>query len=137
MTEAEKRNIFLLVAPPELHHEIDEWSHGEGMSIFVDNQWIGGAVFLDQTNHLVGGMISEVQGLGKWIEVWPELITWAHTVHQEVIMEMREEMVTNLALKLGAFRTFITEKGNYEAHFSKEFTKNFLQNNDLRSLQME
>ena len=133
MTEEEKRNIFLLVAPPELHHEIDQWSHGEGMSIFFDNEWIGGIAFLAETNLLVGGVKPEYVSTGQWIAVWGQLIKWAHSIHTEIIMECANEDVADLFMKLGG-KNKKTRDNCWQVDFTKSYTEEFLQNNDLRSI---
>lgn len=133
MTEEEKQQLFLTVAPADMHNQIDKWKHGEGMSFFINDQWAGGIAFLENTNLLVGGVKPEHMFSGVWIEVWPDLITWAHSIHKELIMYCTDNRVADLVMKLGGKAKTI-HNDRWQVDFSKTHTEEFLKNNDLRSI---
>jgi hypothetical protein len=133
MTEEEKRVLFLTVAPAEIHNQIDEWTHGPGVSFFIDDEWVGGMAFLSETNLLVGGMKAEHQYKGGWLDKWAEAMTWAHSIHTEIIMECANEDIADLFMKLGG-KVKKTHETYWQVDFTKSYTEQFLQNNDLRSI---
>jgi hypothetical protein len=135
MTEEEKQQLFLTVAPADMHDQIDQWKHSDGMSFFINDQWAGGIAFLENTNYLVGGVKSEHMFSGVWIETWPVLITWAHSVHKELIMYCADERVADLVMRLGG-KVKTVHNTRWQVDFSKDYTEQFLQNNDLKSLQV-
>ena len=129
MTEREKQALYVITEDPEQFYTYRSDMIGDGLSIWINDQWIGGLFFKAGTNEVAGGVIPRLQKTGIWIRVWPGLATWAHAVaNGDFVMNCKEEKTADLMIRLGAVdhKTWLPETRQYQVRFVKEQTEEFL-----------
>jgi hypothetical protein len=132
-TEAEKEALYDLLMGDKgirFEHAYHDQMLGDTISIWFDDRWVGGFGFQGTTDNLVGGFIPEIQGTGLWIEVWPDMINWAHEVHPEnILMHCENESIADLMIKMGAINKIHLNPAWTQVTFTKDTTAEFLNNN--------
>jgi len=139
MTEQEKTDLFFIVAPEEFHGEVEGKVFNEGLSMWKnDTTWWGGICFVENSNVLIGGFVpfagkyrsmQESLNMGFWIRHWPEMIEWAHSVHEEIVFNIMNRKVADLLMKVGGYELTEVEQG-YVVLFRKHHTENIIQNRE-------
>lgn len=132
-TNTEKKSLYdiLMVGKTtvgEFSYRDDLLSHM--ISIWFDDRWVGGFGFQGDSNNLVGGFIPEIQGTGLWVEVWPDMISWAHETYQgDITMNCEDEKVADLMIRMGAINKIHINIDSFQVTFNKETTESFLNDN--------
>jgi hypothetical protein len=139
MTTQEKTDLFYIVAPEEFHSEVEGKVFNEGLSMWKnDTTWWGGICFIENSNVLIGGFVpfagkyramQESLNMGFWIRHWPEMIEWAHNIHEEIVFNIVNRKVADLLMKVGGYELTEVEQG-YVVLFRKHHTEETIQNRE-------
>jgi hypothetical protein len=136
MTATEKRNMLDIVVPEEFRSNVEDKVLNDGLSMWKnETTWWGGVCFVENSNVLVGGFVpfagkykamQESLNMGFWIRHWPEMIEWAHTVHEDVVFNTMNKKVADLLMKIGGYEVTEIENG-YRVVFKKHHTEALIQ----------
>ena len=102
LTDEERIRLLKIIIGPSSDEPIPT-DTGPGISLFEDSgRWLCGILFIsNESNVLAGGCIPEAQGAGIWIQYWPQMLEWAHSIHNEFIVEQDNDKQGDLMMKLG------------------------------------
>lgn len=99
ITTEEENKIYKLISNEE---RPKDFKFGPGISVFDDDKWVVGIFFIKDDSNIIAGACEEgIKGTGIWIQYWPEMVKWAHTLYDEFIMEIEDETIADLMMKLG------------------------------------